>query len=1070
MVIMRKKLPPTFPLRLILVVSLILCLCGAGTIILAVFSVKHHTWGYNWGTGFWCGAVTIAAGVCGIISTHARNICSMKTFMISAVFGGVASLVMLALSAGGLDVNSGLYTDTYKPNNMTVIVHGGCLGISILQLILFILADAVCIYYLFVEKKSTIFSLKTTPGNKPTPVLQRESFRRSNNNDNSTAPVYRKPKSKHKNNKKQKHTSRSENIDDIETPLRRSRDRDRLLSSRRQEELPTSSPVRNHVERNSFTTFGHGSVAEQESLIVHPDDDVSTVNSTVRGGSRASTSEENHYAQGLLFEPPIPIEEDDQLPPYEPVDSNPYKVANLATKGSNSSLRRNRNNSGKRDASSSELTKTGDPTNKQRNQKINTRNEIPHGRGDNASAQRSNTDLDAASTTKEPVYAVVQPRRSRSVDLLSEESDSFTADGRLNHPQGVVFKDFARSSDRLIPRSQRSQSLRSVRPTREKRLERRNRALSAEIKLTKDQILSQRDQCYLIKRTGSIDGSNSGLYADNRAMPTKFSLRTPVRQAGAPYIPSVVPIKSISSLPIFRPPPKPPRTHSVTVEDLKSEAEDNAIESKVSTSDINDCVFIDEGASEDEQTTLKTVVNDRSDGVCHTETANENIISQKQITENTIDSKQLPEIGSYAEVRPAAGPDIQKVTSNVVSEMKLQEGPVVSCLTKPPLTKQHSITSVPVGDTSNAGSKSKTENSNGIAKDADVETKTQPEKKESPLSLKPSENISDTKEGIKINTPVPKTRTSIKSSKTPDGRSKLDSEPFVKKKENLTDDSNSAAKNDKTEDKVEQSQLNKDDFSVLKVKLPPLKQLSIGSTSPSLRIINRKMPKKETDEKTEQSHEITNTVTENVHVAFKSSPDIVISRSRSVEYKGARPKTTPRTFHSMSDKSRALPFSNRNLAQQDKNSSHRKDDSNKIEGSKTHLSVLPQISQSVQKQPLLSRSHTNIKSSESGNTNRRLASGRNGFEFNSNPSIPPSNSVNSSMSTPARTTSAAGATGYSQGVLHLPQTQFARQVSASDAQGSGTNSVNNNNVPVAAQNQGNQQNSNTDRLLIAKLL
>ena len=255
----------------------------------------------------------------------------MKTFMISSIFGGVVSLAMLALSAGGLHTESGMYSDALKedPQNMTVIVHSGCLGISILQLTLFIFVDGICIYYLFVDKGSTLFSLKSTPGNKPTPVVYRDSSRR-NNTDNNSISDYRKHRSKHKNKKvKRKDKSQSENVDDMETPLRRDRDRDNSISRNQPDKLPSSSPVRNHNQRNSFTTFGHSSVTELESLIVHPDEDSSTLIDTGGNNSQTSTERENHYAQGILFGPPIPIEEDEQLPPYEAVDSNPYKVSNI---------------------------------------------------------------------------------------------------------------------------------------------------------------------------------------------------------------------------------------------------------------------------------------------------------------------------------------------------------------------------------------------------------------------------------------------------------------------------------------------------------------------------------------------------------------------------------------------------------------------------------------------------------------------------------------------------------------------------------------------------------------------
>ena len=996
----RQKLPPTFPLRLVLIVSLVLCLCGAGTIIIAILSVKHQTWGYNWGTGFWCGAITLAAGVCGIVASHARDTCSMKTFMIFAVFGGVTSLIMLALSAGGLDTSSGMYADTNTSKHMTLIVHAGCLGISLLQLILFILADGICIYHLLVEKRSTIFSLKTTPGNNPIPIPHRKRSRHSKSSNSSSTPIYHKPKSKHKQKKtKHKSTTQTENIDDLETPLRDNKNS--VLTQRRLDSLPNSSPVRDHSNRNSFTTFGHSSVAEQESLIVHPDEDVFTL----RSESRASNRDEGHYAQTALFEPPLPIEEDEELPPYEAVDSSPYRVANIVISSSEtpSSLRRNKSSPRRRETdvlSSNELSRSGEFVGSQRG-RINTRNEIPHGRGENdtPTKRRRTTALYNTLTGDEPVYAVVQPRRSRSADLLSEENDADTADR-----QGVMLKDFARSSDRISPRAQHSQSFRTANPNREKRLERRNRALSMELKHTnKDQDGEQQN---FIKRTPSVDSSNSGLFADKRAMPTKFSLRTPVRQVGTPYIPSVVPVKSISSLPIFQPPPKPPRTHSVTADELKASQADNSVENGDALDNI-DCVFIDENIPN----------HDRS-------TAAKN----------------------------------KEVTQMMNSEMKVPDSPMIKCLTKP-VTDTSTAMSRNINDLDPA-----TESGNKLSNN-DSDIKSSMAIPSSPILKKVAVGPSEIKDGNKKITPIPKARTSIKAVINNNKQKKIQDNEDNKESTHITHDSAFNDKNDKV-DNAKQSQLTTDDFSVLRVNLPPLKSVSIGSTSPSLKILNRKFPKKVPEIAEKESHEVTNTVVEKVNVAIADSPTITVSRSQSVEYKGARPKTVPRTS-SMKDKPSFTVSSNTKLSKPDASPFVRKSDTRTTGALRADTGVRQKQFKSVQKKPLVQKPFSNTKSTENG-TYRPVTAARNSPNFTS-PSSAHGHNLASPNVTQSMSSSVTGATGYSQGVLRLPQTQYSRHVFAAEVPPSGGNGGNNN-VSVNSQNPGNQQNVNTDNLLISKFL
>ena len=1054
----RQKLPPTFPLRLVLIVSVVMCLCGMGTFILAILSVIHQTWGYNWGTGFWCGAITLAAGVCGIVASHARDTCSMKLFMIFALFGGVTSLIMLALSAGGLDTDSGMYNDTYKAKRMTLIVHAGCLGLAVLQLILFILADGICIFYLLVEQRSTLFSLKTTPGNKPVPISHRKRSKHRKSSNSSSTPIFQKPKSKRKLKKaKRKGTCQTEDIDDLETPIRNVQDT--VLTQSRLDSLFTASPVRDHINRNSFTTFGRSSVAEQESLIVHPDEDVFTL----RSESRASNRDEGHYAQAMLFEAPLPIEEDEELPPYEAVDTSPYRVAIIASSSDSPSSpnSRNKSNPRRRDTdtvlTSNGLTRSGEILGNHSG-RINTRNEKPHGRGepDTPPKWRRTTVAPNMIPGDEPVYAVVQPRRSRSADLLSEETDAGTVD-----TQGVMFNYFAHSSDRISPHAQRTQSLRTQKPNREKRLERRHRALSMEMKHSnKDEMSVVDERQTTIKRTASIDSSNSGLFADNRVMPTKFSLRTPVRQMGTPYIPSVKPVKSISSLPMFQPPPKPPRTHSVTSKDLKASFGDDNIEDGNALI-YADCISIDTNVPNYDVTNAKNEGNEGplKHGLKEVYKLENETPSASSNCVHDIDSMkhETPKIQTQNVV------DIdrnEELSHQMKSEMKVQDSPMIKCFTR----AVSGTSSTSCQNDIDTATKTSNEHSNN---DLDVQhSMTIPS---SPILKQVAVKPCAVKNGNKNTAPIPKARTSIKALKNNNKQKEKGMKDDTEEDKPIFTDSVSNDKNDKT-DNAKQGQMTDHDFSILRVNLPPLKSLSAGSASPSLKILNRKFPKKEPKLTGTESHEVTNSFVEKVDISVADSPAITVSRSRSVEYKGARPKTASRTPSSMKVKPNFTVSSSTKLSKPSASPFVKKSETRKSEPLLEDFGVRPKqfkSVQSAQKKIATQKPSPNSKVVENS-ANRPVISTRNSSNISTASSARVHN-VCSPAVTQSVAPSAVGAPGYSQGVLRLPQTQYSRHVSPTEVQPSMGNGGNNN-APVNLQNPGNQPNANTDNLLISKFL
>ncbi|XP_045211822.2 uncharacterized protein LOC123563213 [Mercenaria mercenaria] len=576
----RHRLPQTFPHKIVFIISLVLCLCACGSIVNAVIAWSNYLWGYYIGTGFWSGAVILLAGMFGIVASYVRSICAVKTFMIISIFGCVASLGMIALASGGLDSESGFYSGYNKTLFMTHVVHAVYLGLGVLQLALGVLSDGICIYYLFIGRSAEIYCVKNDEKRKR--KKKRENIRREGKDRSSTGsqvPLVgetkqskRKSKDKDISNNQRGSESIDENTDVNEIfpiPYTATGTLDRPALLRQEALMASVSPIRNPYNRSSsFSTFGRVGGPDRESLVVHPTDDNASVADTVTTKVPQSPDDECHYAQTMLFGPPVPIEQDEVLPPYEVIDSNLLRkkpkrrglkrpkseevhVAGRQSRGRNSVPEQDKRNSSKRSRTSQERSK------------------VPPGRKEYPTEHGSLKKHSSKQSSGENAVF----RLSKSADLLTfddETKDKKSPQSNSGlHEQGVACHDFAHSSDMILVMDQ-SVRLRHRRPqsqtmkiNRDRRLERRRKALSAEVQLNKDQ-----ERTGLEHRSDSIDGSNSSLFASNRIMPTKFSLRQPVRQIGMPHVCSPVPVKPLVSVPRVSPPPKPPRNYSVTAEDL----------------------------------------------------------------------------------------------------------------------------------------------------------------------------------------------------------------------------------------------------------------------------------------------------------------------------------------------------------------------------------------------------------------------------------------------------------------------------------------------------------------------
>ncbi|XP_060555047.1 uncharacterized protein LOC132715943 [Ruditapes philippinarum] len=575
----RHRLPHTFPHKIVFIISLVLCMCACGGIVNAVVAWSNYLWGYYLGTGFWSGAVMLLAGMFGIVASYVRSICAVKTFMIISIFGCITSLGMIALASGGLDARSGFYHGYNQTTFMTSVIHAVYLGLGVLQLSLGVLSDGICIYYLFIGHSAEIYCVKSDGKIKQS---KKGSYIRRNGKERSStgsqAPLVGESRQSKRSSvdkdtmSNRRSQSIGENSDVAEffpIPYTASGTLNRQALLRQELLLSKVTPLKTPCTRSaSFSTFGRIGRPHRESLI----DDNASISGTGATNPPRSPDDECHYAQTMLFGPPVPIEQDEILPPYEIVDtslvrSKPKRRGLKRPKSEDLHKHsRGRNNSSEREKRGS--SKRGKIT--------QVKSKIP--------ATEKETQSEHGSLRKRPpkqesnAFDQNMVRLSRSADLLSfdEEIKNKRTCYDINGSQGrgIESRNLSNSGDMILVmdqqvllRHKRPQS-QTVRSDRDRRIERRRKALSAEFKPNKDQNMFI-GRIGLDNRSDSIDGSNSSLYAGKRIRSTKFSLRQPVRQIGMPHVCSPVPVKPLVHVPKVGPPPKPPRNFSVKAEDLK---------------------------------------------------------------------------------------------------------------------------------------------------------------------------------------------------------------------------------------------------------------------------------------------------------------------------------------------------------------------------------------------------------------------------------------------------------------------------------------------------------------------
>ncbi|KAL3877185.1 hypothetical protein ACJMK2_034926 [Sinanodonta woodiana] len=311
-----------FPHHIVMSLAAVMAAFGIASITLAIMSLTFGVWGNYWGTGIWCGTVVFIGGLNGVVATHFKSSCCIKSYLILSIIGAVTSLAMLALSAGGLDYSSGfykIYHDHSHNDLRTKVIYGCSLGCAIVQLVLCVASTGVCIYFIFIDKETVSFPIVKKQKNGH--HKRNAGIRNSQTSISSRSPLVSKNnKSEAQNVRKTSRTCAdiAENRNEVSF-VSRGRHSQRKTSRRSNTSERNQSDVndRSCGRPPTFSTFGHMSEDENARNCSNTAEVIESVPAESQPSQAQAPEASRINSLVCLWEPTLPIEEDEELPPYE---------------------------------------------------------------------------------------------------------------------------------------------------------------------------------------------------------------------------------------------------------------------------------------------------------------------------------------------------------------------------------------------------------------------------------------------------------------------------------------------------------------------------------------------------------------------------------------------------------------------------------------------------------------------------------------------------------------------------------------------------------------------------------
>lgn len=448
---LRVRLLFSFPHYQVLAVAIILSLLGLSEIVLSVLGFVQKIWGYGTCGGIWGGATAFAAGLSGIVAANKKAVNNVRIFLISSILSCIVSVPLMILSAGGLSFNSRFYRDILPYMEVgyssTKLVHGFLLGLAVAQFAISLVTTIVCLKHLYwnewVIKRQHAQHIRQV--NSENTKNKRRSNRLSTS---SSAPLVTSNSGQSSSRRHRKHKRRKRPNNDNCSDCRN--------DERRHHQRPTrESPVFDQDFRTATPATDLG--LTDASRIPEVSSNLMSVNSVPFESSNVRTIPYDYIAieAGIeynRFQPPLPIEDDDELPPYEEtVDESvmPMSISNNASESTSSVI----------SSSDEEEIQAWDSVSQTQklspirtvHSRVNQETTVKYCAATSVQSKSSSLPL------KSNVLIGILPEKA----LCQHPTNNQKMNRKSNDLQGVSYHEFTRESDQILGNEKKAQRTQS---------------------------------------------------------------------------------------------------------------------------------------------------------------------------------------------------------------------------------------------------------------------------------------------------------------------------------------------------------------------------------------------------------------------------------------------------------------------------------------------------------------------------------------------------------------------------------------------------------------------------------
>ncbi|XP_021356017.1 uncharacterized protein LOC110452060 [Mizuhopecten yessoensis] len=464
---LRVRLLFSFPHYQILAVTIILSLVGVSEIVLSVLGYVQKIWGYEMGGGIWGGAAAFVAGVLGIFAANKKGVGIVRLFLISSILSCFLSIPVMVLSAGGLDFNSGFYRNIQGYMKIgyssTKLVHGFLLALAVAQFTICLTTTLVCLKHLYwnewVIKRQHARHLRQI---KEENQANRHRARRASTGSSAPLVAGNSGENPSRRHRKHKHRTRPRSRSSANC----SRGNESVVNHASHGDTPDERRHgQSHRRENGSDAPNFHAITSANDPLISDASRIPEVGSNLMSVNSAEILSHNVRSNGYdslracdeleNFQPPLPIEDDEELPPYEatlrPIDDESVFPMSISE---NVSCRSSTISSGDEEVqawdsvSQIQKHKPTSPTHSYLNCAQET--DVKYKYCPTASVLSDSSSLPIGSN----VFI-----NSENNKKLGNNNDQTVSDNKMTDPQGVSYHEFTRDSDKIMGKEkQRTQS------------------------------------------------------------------------------------------------------------------------------------------------------------------------------------------------------------------------------------------------------------------------------------------------------------------------------------------------------------------------------------------------------------------------------------------------------------------------------------------------------------------------------------------------------------------------------------------------------------------------------------